>query len=76
MAGRCTQVAPTVGPSGEVAPEGALAIEVDAPAATRTLADLPLNVETVGANRGVVGLCSSLEVAHAAQGRYRREHPD
>jgi hypothetical protein len=47
MTGRFAQMAPTVGPSGEVAPEGALAVEVDATSAARTLARVALDLEAI-----------------------------
>jgi hypothetical protein len=64
-------MAPTGGSSGEVATESALAIEKDPPAAARTLARLPWDVEAARASRRVAGLCLSVEVAHATKGRYR-----
>lgn len=65
MTRRFAQMAPTVRPSGEVASEDALAIEVDAPAAARTLAHLAPEVETIHPSRRAVGLCPGVEVTHA-----------
>jgi hypothetical protein len=74
MAGRCAEMATTVGLGGEVPTVGALAVEVDAPAATRALAYLAPDFRAGQAYRGVARLSFGVEFTHAFEGRCRWVH--